>query len=73
MRAKYVALLVLCISAPLAAQRAQAPETAIRERAAAYAAAINKRDATAIAALFTPDGDEIFVDSPRIAWPCRNS
>lgn len=67
MRAKCVALLAMCVSSPLVAQSAPAPERAFREHAAAYAAAINKRDATAVAALFTPDGDQIFVDHPRIA------
>jgi uncharacterized protein (TIGR02246 family) len=66
MRAKCVALLVVCVSSPLVAQRAPAPEGAFREHAAAYAAAINKRDATAVAALFTPDGDQVFLDGPRI-------
>jgi uncharacterized protein (TIGR02246 family) len=56
----------MCVSSPLVAQRALAPESAFREHAAAYAAAINKRDAAAVAALFTPDGDQIFVDGPRV-------
>jgi uncharacterized protein (TIGR02246 family) len=66
MQAKCLALLVVCASSPLLAQRAPAPEGAFREHAAAYAAAINKRDATAVAALFTPDGDQVFMDGPRI-------
>lgn len=66
MQATCVALLVVCISEPLLAQRAPAPEAPFREHAAAYAAAINKRDAAAVAALFTPDGDQIFMDGSRI-------
>jgi uncharacterized protein (TIGR02246 family) len=66
MQAKCVALLVACVSSPLVAQRAPASEAPFREHAAAYAAALNKRDATAVASLFAPDGDQVIVDGPRL-------
>jgi uncharacterized protein (TIGR02246 family) len=38
----------------------------MREHTAAHAAAINQRDAAALAALFTPDADQIVADGPRV-------
>src|SRR5439155_27080813 len=34
---------------------------------AAYESALNKRDPAAVAALFVPDGDLVFFDSPRVS------
>jgi uncharacterized protein (TIGR02246 family) len=51
----------------LSAQGRAADETAIRAHAVAIENAINKRDAAALVALFTPDGDEINGDGPRVA------
>ena len=56
-------------SAASSAQPNQGPEAAIREQHVALAAAINKRDAAAVAAFFAPDGDEVFFDHPRIVGP----
>jgi len=50
----------------LSAQGRAADEGAIRAQTAAYEAAINKRDGTAVAAQFTPDGDFVFFDGPRV-------
>jgi uncharacterized protein (TIGR02246 family) len=66
MRLTLVALLLPVVSAQLAAQSSRTAEAAIRQQAAAYAAAINKHDADAVARMFTANGDEIFVDGPRI-------
>ncbi len=52
--------------APLAAQDRAADEAAIRAHAVAVENAINNRDAAALVALFTPDGDEILGDGPRL-------
>lgn len=65
MREMLLPLLALCLPAIAVAQDTQAAEPAIRAHIAAHAAAINQRDAAALAALFTPDADEVNVDGPR--------
>ena len=65
MRRTWFCMLVACAPSVASAQGTQAPEAAIREHQAALAAAINRRDAAALALLFTADGDEINVDGPR--------
>ena len=50
----------------MSAQGRAADEAAIRAHAVAIENALNKRDAAALAVLFTPDGDEINGDGPRI-------
>jgi uncharacterized protein (TIGR02246 family) len=50
----------------LSAQDRAADEAAIRAHAVAVERAINDRDAAALVALFTPDGDEISGDGPRL-------
>lgn len=67
MRKLIVALAVVCVTAALSAQDRSADEAALRAHAVAIESAINKRDATALAALFTPDADEINQDGPRNA------
>lgn len=63
-------LLTLCLllsaTAPSLAQTRPKDSAAIRDRVAAYEAVVNQRDARAIAALFTPDGDFVFFDGPRV-------
>ncbi len=66
MRNIILALAVMSSAAPLAAQDRAADEAAIRAHAVAVENAINKRDAAALVALFTPDGDEIIGDGPRL-------
>lgn len=44
----------------------QSVEAAIRQQQAALNAAINKRDAAAIAEFFAADGDEVYFDNQRI-------
>ena len=58
--------LLLSTTAPSLAQACPKDATAIRNRIAAYEAAVNKHDADAIAAMFTPDADFVFFDGPRI-------
>jgi uncharacterized protein (TIGR02246 family) len=54
------------VSSSQAPQQNQAgDEQTIRAQVAASEAAINKRDFTAIAALYTPDGDAVIADGPR--------
>jgi uncharacterized protein (TIGR02246 family) len=48
------------------AQARPKDETAIRNRVAEYEAAVNKRDTQAILAVFAPDADLVFFDSPRL-------
>lgn len=67
MRSIIVALTVVFGAANLSAQDRRADEAAIRAHAVAIENALNKRDAAALVALFTPDGDEINGDGPRIA------
>ena len=69
MRIAVVALLLACVPAASSAQATRGPEAAIREQHVALAAAINNRDAAAVAAFFTPDGDEVFFDHPRNVGP----
>lgn len=57
----------MLLPALLPAQGSLTPDAAIRSQTAAYAAAINKRDAAAVAALFSPDGDLTVMDGPRSA------
>ncbi|MGH9886581.1 MAG: SgcJ/EcaC family oxidoreductase [bacterium] len=60
--------MIVAAAAPmLALAQSPTPEAAIREHTAAYAAAMNKHDATAVAALFAPDGDQVIGDGSRIA------
>jgi uncharacterized protein (TIGR02246 family) len=58
------------LSAPPAAVtqagRASDQSSAFRDQAKAYENAINKRDAAAVAALFTENADQILVDGPRL-------
>lgn len=58
-------MLAMLIPALAPAQGSLAPDAAIRAQTAAYAAAINKRDAAAVGALFTADGDVTVLDGPR--------
>lgn len=44
-------------------------ESAIREQHVAIAAAINNRDAAALARFYTDDADEVFFDRPRTVGP----
>ena len=67
MRTTIVALALSFGATTLLAQSRAADEAAIRAHAVAIESAINKRDVAALAALFTPDGDEINVDGPRNA------
>ena len=67
MRTTIVALALAFGPATLPAQSRAADEAALRAHAVAIESAINKRDAAALAALFTPDADEINVDGPRNA------
>lgn len=55
------------LSTSLSAQARAADEAAIRAQAVAVENAVNKRDAGAVVALFTPDGDEVNGDGPRVA------
>jgi uncharacterized protein (TIGR02246 family) len=67
MRPTVLALcLLLSTTVPSLAQARPKDATAIRNRIAAYEAAVNKHDADAIAAMFTPDADFVFFDGPRI-------
>jgi uncharacterized protein (TIGR02246 family) len=65
MRNMLLSLLAACVPAIAIAQGTQTTEAAIREHIAAHAAAINQRDAAALATLFTPDADEVIADGPR--------
>jgi uncharacterized protein (TIGR02246 family) len=67
MRQALVALAVICQSASLSAQGRAADEAAIRAHAVAIENALNKRDAAALALLFTTDADEVNLDGPRTA------
>ena len=67
MRHAVVVLAVACGAAPLSAQSRPADEAAIRAHAVVIENALNKRDAAALVALFTPDGNEINGDGPRVA------
>jgi uncharacterized protein (TIGR02246 family) len=58
--------LLLSTSAPTSAQGRAKDEAAIRAQVAAYEAAVNGRDRHALAALFTPEADFIFFDSPKV-------
>ncbi len=63
-------LLALCLllpaTAPALAQTYTRDEAAIRKSVAAFEAAVNQRDARAVAGLFSPTGDYVFFDSPLI-------
>jgi uncharacterized protein (TIGR02246 family) len=67
MRTTIIAFLIAAGATNLPAQSRAVDEAAIRAHAAAIESAINKRDADALAALFTTDADEINVDGPRNA------
>ncbi len=62
-----VALAVVCGSTNLPAQGRAADEAALRAHAVAIENALNKRDAAALGALFTVDGDEINGDGPLVS------
>ena len=67
MRTTVLALcLLLPATAPAFAQTRAPDEAAIRKRVAEYEAAVNRRDARAVAGLFSPSGDFVFFDSPLI-------
>ena len=63
-------VLAFCLSlpatAPALAQTHIRDEAAIRKSVAAFEAAVNRRDARAVAGLFSPSGDYVFFDSPLI-------
>jgi uncharacterized protein (TIGR02246 family) len=63
-------LLALCLllpaTAPALAQTYTRDEAAIRKSVAAFEAAVNRRDAGAVAGLFSPAGDYVVFDSPLI-------
>jgi uncharacterized protein (TIGR02246 family) len=65
MRKMLLSFLAACVPAIAVAQGTQAAESGIREHITAYAAAINQRDAAALAMLYTPDADEVIADGPR--------
>jgi len=67
MRTTIVALTFAFAATTLPAQSRATDEAAIRAHAVAIESAINKRDVAAVVALFTPDGDEINGDGPRVA------
>ena len=67
MRSIFIALALVCGTTSLSAQGRAADETSIRAHAVAISNALNKRDAAALALLFTQDGDEINGDGPRVA------
>jgi uncharacterized protein (TIGR02246 family) len=59
--------LMLCATAAAAGQARARDEASIRDAVAAYAAAVNARDEQKIGAVFAPDADLVFFDSPRMA------
>ena len=59
-------MFAMLIPALASAQGALTPDAAFRTHAAAYAAAMNKHDAAALAALYTPDADVVVNDGPRV-------
>ncbi len=67
MRTIIVVLVLACGVSTLSAQGRAADEAAIRAQAVAVENAVNNRDAAAVVALFTPDGDEVNGDGPRVA------
>ena len=67
MRTIIVVLALACSISTLSAQGRAADEAAIRAQAVAVENAVNKRDAVALVALSTPDGDEVNGDGPRVA------
>ena len=67
MRIPFLALsLLLPATTPSLAQDHARDEAAIRQRVAAYEAAVNRHDAAGLAALFTPDADFVYFDSPLV-------
>ena len=60
-------LTIMCTSAPLAGQDSAADQAAIRAQIASYAAAVNARDVAGVAAVYTPEGDMILGDGPRVS------
>lgn len=64
MRTVLVLAVLLLNSALLYAQGSNRAETAIRTRVSALETAWNKRDAAAIAAMYSADGDAIIMDAP---------
>ena len=66
MRTLMLALVVLVPTLPAVAQSRSTDEAAIRNSIAAYVSAVNQRDPHAVAAVFAPDADFVYFDSPRI-------
>jgi uncharacterized protein (TIGR02246 family) len=58
--------LLLASTVRVSAQARSKDEAGIRSGVAAYEAAVNARDFPALAAVFTPDADLVFFDSPRL-------
>jgi len=67
MRSIVAAGAILFAASVSSAQTRPADEAAIHVQIAAYETALNKRDPAAVAALFAPDGDLVFFDSPRVS------
>ncbi len=67
MRSIVAAGAILFAASVSSAQTRSADEAAIHAQTAAYESAINQRDPAAVAALFAPDGDLVFFDSPRVS------
>ena len=67
MRSIVAAGAILFAASASSAQTRSADEAAIHAQTAAYESALNKRDPAAVAALFVPDGDLVFFDSPRVS------
>ncbi len=68
MRIAVTALVLACVPAPACAQPNQGPEAAIREQHGVLATAINKRDAAAVAAFFTPETVTRYSLTIRESW-----
>jgi len=67
MRIPFIALtLLLPVTTSSLAQEHARDEAAIRQRVAAYATAVNRRDLTGLAGLFTPDADFAYFESPLV-------
>ena len=67
MRSIVAAGAILFAASASSAQTRSADEAAIHAQTAAYESSLNKRDPAAVAALFVPDGDLVFFDSPRVS------
>jgi uncharacterized protein (TIGR02246 family) len=67
MRSVIAAMAFVLTVQPLAAQGRAADESALRERVAAFEAAINTRNYPVLAALYDADADLIVIDGPLVA------